>query len=94
MVDFVQDLLGGQLAFSPVVVHAVVCDSSELPAAVVFIVDVVCHVLQVLHVSSEDTEFKAFKKEIPSKFVLLYKNYNIRGSSQLSLLTARIKAFT
>lgn len=46
-----QDLLGGQLAFSPVVVYAIVGDGGELPAAVVLIVDIVCHVLQVLHVS-------------------------------------------
>lgn len=45
-------LLGGQLSFSLVVVHSVVGDSGQLPAAVVLIVDVVCHVLQVLHVSS------------------------------------------
>lgn len=53
-VCFVQDLLGGQLTFSPVVVHSIVGDRSKLPAAVVLIVDVVCHVLQVLHVSSGD----------------------------------------
>lgn len=47
-------LLGGHWTFSSVVVHAVVGDSSQLPAAVVFIVDVVCHILQVLHVSSGD----------------------------------------
>lgn len=51
-----EDLLGGHWTFSSVVVHAVVGDSSELPAAVVFIVDVVCHILQVLHVSSGDTK--------------------------------------
>jgi len=48
----VQDLLGGQLSFSLVVVHAIVGDSSQLPAAVVLIMDVVCHVFQVLHMSS------------------------------------------
>ena len=48
------DLLCGQLTFSPVVVHAVVGDGRQLPAAVVLIVDVVCHVLQVLHVSPEE----------------------------------------
>lgn len=48
-------LLGGQLSFSPVVVHSIVGDSSQFPAAVVFIVDIVCHVFQVLHVSSENT---------------------------------------
>lgn len=84
MVYFVEDLLGGQLAFSPVVVHSVVGDSSKLPAAVVFIVDVVRHVLQVLHVSSGDTEVKMFKMHTVSAatqsklnlkwFVLLYKN--------------------
>lgn len=83
----VGDLLGGQLAFSPVVVHSIVCDGSELPAAVVFIVDVVRHVLQVLHVSSEDAELKHFfkkkKRGIPSEFVLLCKSYYIRGSSQM-----------
>lgn len=51
--SFLTVLLGGQLAFSPVVVHAVVGDGGELPAAVVLIVDIVCHVLQVLHVSPE-----------------------------------------
>lgn len=56
LVNFVQHLLGGQLTFSPVVVHSVVGDSGQLPAAVVFIVDVVCHVLQVLHVSSRDRQ--------------------------------------
>lgn len=53
LLDSCQDLLGGQLSFSFVVVHSVVGDSGQLPAPVVFIVDVVCHVLQVLHVSSE-----------------------------------------
>lgn len=56
LVNFVRHLLGGQLTFSPVVVHSVVGDSGQLPAAVVFIVDVVCHVLQVLHVSSRDRQ--------------------------------------
>lgn len=51
-----RDLLHGQRPFSSVVVHPVVGDSSELPAAVVLIVDVVRHVLQVLHVSSEDAK--------------------------------------
>lgn len=47
-------ILGGQLSFSLVVVDPVVGDSRQLPAAIVFIVDVVCDVLQVLHVSPED----------------------------------------
>lgn len=51
-----RDLLGGQLALGPVVVHAIVGDSSELPAAVVLVVDVVRHVLQVLHVSPRGEE--------------------------------------
>lgn len=46
-------LLHGQRPFSSVVVHPVVGDGGELPAAVVFVVDVVRHVLQVLHVSPE-----------------------------------------
>lgn len=95
MVYFVEDLLGGQLAFNPVVVHSVVGDSSKLPAAVVFVVDVVCHVFQVLHVSSGDTEVKMFKMHSVSAatqsklnikwFVLLYNktlSENLHCSSQ------------
>lgn len=109
MVYFVEDLLGGQLAFSPVVVHSVVGDSSKLPAAVVFIVDVVRHVLQVLHVSSGDTDVKMFKMHSVSaatqsklnikRFVLLYKNTlseNLHCSSQKpleALLTVNDKGF-
>lgn len=52
LVPFVQDLLGGQLSFSLVVVHSIVGDSGQLPAAIVFVMDIVCHVFQVLHVSS------------------------------------------
>lgn len=52
------DLLGGQLALGPVVVHAIVGDGGELPAAVVLVVDVVCHVLQVLHVSPVENEWR------------------------------------
>ena len=46
-----QDLLG-ELALVLVVVHAVVGDGRQLAAAVVLVVDVVGHVLQVLHVGS------------------------------------------
>ena len=53
------DLLGGKLSLSPVVVDSIVGDSGQLPAAVVFIVDIVCHVLQVLHVSSVDGRKKS-----------------------------------
>lgn len=48
------DSLGGQLSFGFVVVHSVVGDGGQLPAPVVLVVDVVRHVLQVLHVSSEE----------------------------------------
>lgn len=49
-----RDSLGGELALGPVVVHAVVGDGGQLSAAVVLVVDVVCDVLQVLHVSPEE----------------------------------------
>lgn len=42
----------GELAFALVVVGSVVGDRGELSAAVVLVVDVVSHILQVLHVGS------------------------------------------
>lgn len=41
-----------ELAFALVVVYAIVSDSSQLPTAIVLIMDIVGHVLQILHVSS------------------------------------------
>ncbi len=47
-----------ELAFGLVVVDAVVSDSGQFPAAIVLIMDVVGHILQVLHVSSVIEENK------------------------------------
>lgn len=50
------DSLGRLLTLDPVVVLSVVGDGRQLPAAVVLIVDVIGHVLQVLHMGSVRTQ--------------------------------------
>lgn len=50
-----------ELAFVLVVVYAVVSNSSQLPTAIVLIMDIVGHVLQILHVSSMIEEIQENK---------------------------------
>lgn len=49
-----------KLSLAPIVINSVAADSSEVLAAVVFIVNVVCHVLQVVHVGPGKLKKKNF----------------------------------
>ncbi len=48
----------GELAFGFVVVDSITGNSRELPASVVLIMDVICYVLEVLHVGSDTKQGK------------------------------------
>lgn len=51
-------LLPGELAFGFVVVDSITGNSRKLPASVVLIMDVICYVLEVLHVGSDTKQGK------------------------------------
>lgn len=69
---FLNNLLG-ELAFGFVVVDSITGDSRKLPASVVLIMDVIRHVLEVLHVGS-DTKHLILK----NSYITLQRSHKVK----------------